>query len=133
MTSNSFESLLVIPAACAFFYNDVLALISILGSVILFLGSFPGFPFKRLIGLAEWNSAPLVFEDVLPGLLLSARHEPGNGRYGTACPDAAMAGQRSVCGVLLLMGGRWWRKSRNECAQILCRERRLSGLYRPAK
>ena len=61
MTSNTIQSFLIIPAACAFFYNDVLALISILGSVLLFLGSFPGFPFKRLIGLAEWNSAPLVF------------------------------------------------------------------------
>ena len=61
MTSNSLESYFVIFAACAYFYNDVLALISILGSVILCLGSFPGFPFKRLIGLAEWNSAPLVF------------------------------------------------------------------------
>ena len=61
MTSNTIQSFLIIPAACAFFYNDVLALISILGSVVLFLGSFPGFPFKGLIGLAEWNSAPLVF------------------------------------------------------------------------
>lgn len=53
--------MLAIFAASGYFYNDVLVLISILGSSVLFLGSFPHSPFKRLIGLAEWSSAPFVF------------------------------------------------------------------------
>ena len=53
--------ILAIPAGSAYFYNDVLGLISLLGGILWFLGSFPNSPLKRLIGLAEWSSAPLVF------------------------------------------------------------------------
>ena len=58
---NSILSFLTIFTASAYFYNDVLALISFLGSVVLFLAAFPNSPLQGFASLAEWNSAPLVF------------------------------------------------------------------------
>jgi hypothetical protein len=53
--------LFILFGMSAVFYNDVLALVSVLGSLLLFLGSPPNSPFRPLSGLAEWSSAPLVF------------------------------------------------------------------------
>ena len=112
MTSISFESFLVIPAACAYFYNDVLALISILGSVVLFLGSFPRSPFKRWIGLAEWNSAPLVFGTFFQVCFILTGMAPETEAMGLLVPMPPNLVTGLFAASLLLMGARWWRKRR---------------------
>ena len=95
-----------------FFYNDVLALISILGSLLLFLGSFPRSPFKRWIGLAEWNSAPLVFGTVFQVCFILTGMAPETEAMGLLVPIPLnlVTGLFAAC--LLLIGARWWRKCR---------------------
>jgi hypothetical protein len=83
---DTFVKFLVIPAMSAYFYNDVLGLISLLGSVVLFLGTFPGSRFKRWIGLAEWNSAPLVFGTFFQVCFLAIGLAPETPRMGVLVP-----------------------------------------------
>ena len=55
------DAWLFIPAACAYFYNDVLVIVSLLGSMVRFAAALGVHPFERLVPLAEWHIAPLVF------------------------------------------------------------------------
>jgi len=110
MISGGIESFLAIFAMSAFFYNDLLALISILGSIILFLGVFPNSPFKRFIGLAEWNSAPLVFGTFfqLCFVLIGMAAETETMGLLVPMPPTLVSWLFAVS--LLLMSGRWWLK-----------------------
>ena len=112
MTSNSFESYFVIFAAAAFFYNDVLALISILGSAILFLGSSSNSPSKRLMSLAEWNSAPLVFGTFFQVCFYLPGMSPETDVMGLLAPMPPWLVSGLFAASLLLMGGHWRRKRR---------------------
>lgn len=100
--------LLTIPAASGYFYNDVLALVSFLGSLILFLDSFPHSPFKRWIGLAEWSSAPLVFGLFFQVSLLAIGFPSEEGPIGFLVP-MPLGMVNGLFGLsLLLMAGRGW-------------------------
>lgn len=101
---------LYVFAASAYFYNDVLALISIAGSVVLFLGSFPNSPFKRWIGIAEWNSAPLVFGTFFQVIFIVEGLVPETERMGILLrmPPNVVSGLFALS--LLLTAGRRWMK-----------------------
>jgi hypothetical protein len=100
--------LLIIPAGSAYFYNDVLAIISIAGSVVLFLSSFPNSPFKRLVGLAEWNSAPLVFGTFFQVSFILEGMVPETERMGIVVPMSPHLVSGLFAVSIMLMMGRWW-------------------------
>ena len=89
-------------AMSGIFYNDVLALVSIVGSLILFLGSFPNSALKPLIGLAEWSSAPLVFGTPQGQCAVRLFPGPDGGplvdeeKSGKACASAAKRSRRKI-------------------------------------
>jgi hypothetical protein len=109
---NGILSFLAIFAASAFFYNDVLALISFVGSLLLFLGAFPKSAIQRFTTLAEWNSAPLAFGSFfqLSFILTGMAAETGSmGLLAPMPPDLVTA---LFAASLLLMAGRWWVRHR---------------------
>jgi len=58
----NFMSILSIFAAIGYFFNDVLAILGAVGTILLFLGSlFSNDISARLVSLGEWGMAPLVF------------------------------------------------------------------------
>ena len=61
----------------------------------MFLAAFPNSPFKRWEGLAEWNSAPLVFGAFFQVSLMLTGFTTEDGKIG-----------------FLLMGVRWWLKKK---------------------
>ena len=100
-------SVLAIFAASGYFYNDILVLISILGSSVLFLGSFPQSPFKRLIGLAEWSSAPLVFGTFFQICLILTGMAAETETIGVLVPMATNLVTGLFALSLMFAGGRW--------------------------
>lgn len=90
------------------FFNDMLALVSIAGSIILFLGAFPDSPFQRLTGLAEWNSAPLVFGTFFHVCLFLMGMAPEFPTIGFVLPMPQAVISMLFAASLLLMAGRWW-------------------------
>ena len=103
-------SVLAIFAASGYFYNDILVLISILGSSVLFLGSFPHSPFKRLIGLAEWSSAPFVFGTFFQVCLILTGMAVETETIGVLIPMATNLVSGLFALSFVLLGGRWWLK-----------------------
>jgi hypothetical protein len=103
-----------IPAGSAYFYNDVLGLISLLGSLLWFLGSLPNSPLKRLIGLAEWSSAPLVFGTFFQVSFLLIGMAPETPTMGilVPMPPGLVTGLFSISVALFI--GRKWLKRRYE-------------------
>jgi hypothetical protein len=104
--------ILTIPAGSAYFYNDVLGLISLLGGLVWFLGTFPNSPFKRLIGLAEWSSAPLVFGTFFQISFLVIGMAPETPRMGILVPLAPGLVTALFAISLVLLIGRVWVKRR---------------------
>ena len=100
--------LLTIPAASAYFYNDVLGLMSLAGGIVWFLGSRPDSPLKRLIGLAEWSSAPLVFGTFFQVSFLLIGMAPETPKMGILLPmpPGLVTGLFAVS-LLLLFGRKW--------------------------
>ena len=100
--------LFVLFAMSGVFYNDVLALVSFLGSLILFLGSFPHSALKPLIGLAEWSSAPLVFGTFFQACLLLTGLAPEYQTIGFIVPMPQGWVTALFAVSLALMGACWW-------------------------
>jgi hypothetical protein len=100
--------LFILFAMSGVFYNDVLALVSVSGSLILFLGSFPNSPFKPLIGLAEWSSAPLVFGTFFQACLLLTGLAPEYETIGFFVPMPHGWVNALFAFSLALMGALWW-------------------------
>ena len=100
-----------------YFYNDVLVLISILGSSVLFLGSFPHSPFKCLMGLAEWSSAPLVFGTFFQISLILTGVAAETEKIGmlVPMPPRIISGLFALS-LVLLGSGSWLRGSRDKFA-----------------
>ena len=110
-------SILAIFAASGYFYNDVLVLISILGSSVLFLGSFPHSPFKRLIGLAEWSSAPFVFGTFFQVCLILTGVAAETEKIGVLIPMATdLVTGLFALSFVLLVGHRWLKRSQHKLA-----------------
>ena len=108
--------LLYLFAMSSVFFNDVLVTISIAGSLLLLLGSFPKSPFRWLVGLAEWNIAPLIFGSVFQICLFLTGYASEYPTIGFVLPMSQ--GLVTVLFALsfALLGGRWWllRKYVNE-------------------
>ena len=109
---DSFIKILTIPAASAYFYNDVLGLISMLGTLVWFLGSFPNSPLKRLIGLAEWSSAPLIFGTFFQISFLLIGMAPETPAMGILLPMAPRLVMALFAISLMLLIARKWVKRR---------------------
>lgn len=77
---------MALPAACAYFYNDVLSIISVVGTLALFLAAIPRLPFQRLTGLAQWYSAPLVFGTLFQAAFIAIGLVPETDRMGILVP-----------------------------------------------
>ena len=99
---------LALFAMSGYFYNDVLVLISILGSSVLFITAFPHSPFERLIGLAEWSSAPIVFGTLFQVCLILTGVAAETESIGVLVPMTTdlVSGLFALSWVLL--GSRWW-------------------------
>ena len=100
--------ILTIPAGSAYFYNDVLGLISLLGSLLWFLGSLPNSPLKRWIGLAEWSSAPLVFGTFFQVSFLLIGMAPETPTMGILVPMVpSLVSALFAISVALFIGRKW--------------------------
>ena len=99
---------LTIPAASAYFYNDVLAILSLLGSLVLFLGTFPQSPFKRLQKLAEWYIAPLVFGTLFQIAFVLLQLVPETETMGLLVPMRPGLVNALFVTSYMLVGGRLW-------------------------
>lgn len=114
---DTFMKWLTIPAASAYFYNDVLAIISLLGSLVLFLASFPQSPFQRLRGLAEWYIAPLAFGTVFQIAFILSWLVPETETMGLLVPMRPGLVNTLFVLSFLLVGGRWWMR-RNHTGDV---------------
>jgi hypothetical protein len=114
---------LTIPAASAYFYNDVLAILSLLGSLVLFLGAFPESPFKRLQKVAEWYIAPLVFGTFFQIAFVLLQLVPETETMGILVPMRPGLVNALFVASYVLVGGRWW---------VAKRMRHISSDHTPA-
>jgi hypothetical protein len=57
----SMKTLMIIFAMSGNFYNDVLAIISIVGTFMMLIGSVTGTSLRRLVGIGEWSLAAVFF------------------------------------------------------------------------
>lgn len=55
------KSLFILLAMSGNFYNDVLALISLVGTCLMFVGAMAGGSRRRLIAIGEWSLAAVFF------------------------------------------------------------------------
>ena len=106
--NNTWVNYVAVFGIPAYFFNDVLVLISLTGSIVLFLGSFPHSPFKRFIGLAEWHSAPLVFGSLFQLCFMLIGMAPETPKMGllVPMPPALVNGLFALS--FLLLFPRWW-------------------------
>jgi len=103
----NFMSTLSIFAASGFFFNDVLAILSVVGSVFLFLGSlFSNDISARLVSLGEWGMAPLVFGSFFQVALIITGINPDSIGFIVRIPTGVVNGLFAVS--ILLLVARWW-------------------------
>ena len=101
--------LLDIPAMSGVFFNDVLAILSVVGCGLLFLSALFQPSLQKLEQLGEWGTAPLVFGTFFQVSLLIVDIRPG--KIGFVVPMTPAMVNGLFAASLLLFGG-WWRLTR---------------------
>ena len=86
--------------------DDILVILSVVGSVVLFLGSFSDTPLRRYGKIAEWSIAGLIFGSLFQISMIVTESTPEKvGIFFQMSPGL-------VNGLLmlsfLLLAGRWW-------------------------
>lgn len=112
MDQITIQSLLALPAMSGMIYNDVLALVSVIGCSFMFLGALFGAPLRRLGELGEWSSAPLVFGSLFQISFMIIGMGPETEKMGfiIPMPPDVVTGLFTVS--FLLLAARWWLKRR---------------------
>jgi hypothetical protein len=102
------ESLLAIPAVSGMVYNDVLSLLSVIGSSFMFLSALFGAPLRRLGELGEWGMAPLIFGTLFQIAFLMIGVAPETEKIGFIIPMTPNVITGLFVASFLLLAGRWW-------------------------
>jgi hypothetical protein len=101
--------LLTIPAASAYFFNDILSLLSLTGTSILFLSDlFPASFVRHLVPLAEWYAAPLVFGSFFQVSFAAIGMISETERMGFLLPMSPYLVTGLFVLSFLLRGASWW-------------------------
>ena len=109
--------------------NDLLAILSIIGSVILFFGSFSRAPLKRYGQIADWSILGLIFGGGSQISMAITRTIPEQIGFVVRMTPTMVNGLLAFS--LLLLIGRWWlRRNRYKLSQrnylILPKARRMA-------
>jgi len=86
--------------------NDLLAILSVLGSVILLFGAFSKAPLKRYGKIAEWSILGLVFGGLFQISMAVTGTTPE--RIGILIPMSALMVNALLSVSLLMLAGRWF-------------------------
>ena len=86
--------------------DDFMAIISLIGSIILFLGSFSNAPLKRYGKIAEWSIAGLIFGCFFQISMLVTGTTPE--KVGVFFQMAPTLVNGLLTLSFLLLVGRWW-------------------------
>jgi len=89
------------------FYNDVLALVSVTGCILWFIGSFPK-AHRLYTEIGEWSSAPVVFGSFFQVSMIVTELVPE--KIGFVLPMAPGLVNALFAASGLLLIGRWWMK-----------------------
>jgi hypothetical protein len=102
----NFMSILSIFAASGYFFNDVLAILSVVGSVLLFLSLlFSNGISTRLVSLGEWGMAPLVFGSFFQVALIITGVNPDSIGFIVRIPTGVVNG---LFVISILLVASWW-------------------------
>ena len=108
-------SIMSVFAASGLFFNDVLAILSVVGSILLFLGSLPSKISSRLVGLGEWGMAPLVFGSFFQVALIITGVASETESIGFIIPmPPSVVNGLFTASILLLVARGWQRKKEIE-------------------
>jgi hypothetical protein len=100
------KTLFVILAMSGNFYNDVLALISVVGTFLMLLGSIPGGPSRRLAAVSEWSLSVVFFGIVFQVSIMVTGLNPEKIGFILPMHPTLVTGLFAVSSLFLL--GYWW-------------------------
>lgn len=100
------RTLIIIFAMSGNVYNDVLALVSIVGTLIMFLGSLPNSPVRRYIGIGEWSLSAVFFGVLFQLSMVSMELIPE--RIGFVFPMAPARVNGLFAMSITFLIGYWW-------------------------
>jgi hypothetical protein len=102
------KSLFIILAVSGNFYNDVLALISIVGTFMMLLGSIPGISLPKMAAIGEWCLSAVFFGILFQVSIIATGMNPE--RIGFVLPmhPALVTGLFVASSLFLLCC--WWLK-----------------------
>ena len=86
--------------------DDILASLSVVGSVILFLGSFSNAPVKRYGKIADWSIVGLIFGSLFQISMIVMGTVPEKVGIFFQMTPSIVNGLLTLS--LLLLVGRWW-------------------------
>lgn len=86
--------------------DDILAILSVVGSVILFLGSFSNAPLKRYGKIADWSIAGLIFGGIFQISMIVTGTTPEKVGILFRMTPSMVNGLLALS--FLLLVGRWW-------------------------
>lgn len=86
--------------------DDLLATLSVIGSVVLFLGSFSKAPLKRYGKIADWSIAGLIFGAFFQISMIVTGTVPE--KVGVLLQMTPILVNGLLALSLLLLAGRWW-------------------------
>ena len=86
--------------------DDILAILSVVGSVILFLGSFSNAPLKRYGKIADWSIVGLIFGSLFQISMIVMGTVPEKVGIFFQMTPSIVNGLLTLS--LLLLVGRWW-------------------------
>jgi hypothetical protein len=88
--------------------NDLLAILSVLGSLILFFGSFSDAPLRQYGKIAEWSILGLIFGAFFQISMAITGTTPKKIGFAVEMPPTVVNGLLGLSFLLLM--GRWWIK-----------------------
>ena len=107
--------LLTIFAMIGIAINDLVAIISVVGSAILFIGSFSKVPLKRYGRIADWSIVGLVLGTLFQLSMVITGTTPDMIGMVVRMTPLVVSGLLALSFLLLM--GRWWIRRNRSTAQ----------------
>ena len=104
--SNDLKALFILFAISGNFYNDVLALISVVGTFLMLLGSIPGVPLRWMAAIGEWSTSAVFFGILFQVSILATDLDPESIGFVVPMHPALVTGLFAVSAFFLLCC--WW-------------------------
>ena len=105
------KTLFIILAVSGNFYNDVLALIIVVGTLLMLVGSIPGISLRRIAAIGEWSLSAVFFGILFQISIITTGLNPEKIGFVVPMHPALVTGLFVLSSLFLLC---YWRLKRTQ-------------------